>query len=84
MYVCVQQQFQKFWSLYPQKQDETRAYQELFKLRPDDDLFSQIIDALKAQIQNREEIEIAGEWVPKWKFPANWLAQKCWNDELLP
>lgn len=84
MYVCVQQQFQKFWSLYPQKQDESRAYQEFFKLRPDDDLFSQIIDALKAQIQNREEIEIAGEWVPKWKFPANWLAQKCWNDELLP
>lgn len=84
MYVCVRQQFQKFWSLYPQKQDETRAFQEFFKLRPDDQLFSQIIDTLQAQIQNRQEMELAGEWVPKWKFPANWLAQQCWNDELLP
>lgn len=84
MYVCVRQQFQKFWSLYPQKQDETRAYQEFFKLRPDDTLFSQILDALQEQIQNRQEMELAGEWVPKWKFPANWLAQQCWNDALLP
>ncbi|HAT9314939.1 TPA: hypothetical protein JBB95_03415 [Legionella pneumophila subsp. pneumophila] len=84
LYVCVRQQFQKFWSLYPQKQDETRAYQEFFKIRPDDQLFSQMLDALQAQIQNRHEMELAGEWVPKWKFPANWLAQKCWNDELLP
>lgn len=84
MYVCVRQQFQKFWSLYPQKQDETRAFQEFFKLRPDDQLFSQMLNALQAQTQNRQEMELAGEWVPKWKFPANWLAQHCWNDELLP
>ncbi|MFO8646103.1 hypothetical protein SC414_03675 [Legionella pneumophila] len=84
MYVCVRQQFQKFWSLYPQKQDETRAFQEFFKLRPDDHLLSQMLDALQAQIQNRQEMELAGEWVPKWKFPANWLTQQCWNDELLP
>ncbi|KTD73790.1 hypothetical protein [Legionella tucsonensis] len=84
MYVCVRQQFQKFWSLYPQKQDEARAYQEFFKIRPDDNLLSQILDALQAQIQNRQEMELSGEWVPKWKFPANWLAQQCWNDALLP
>ncbi|MBL7479742.1 hypothetical protein [Legionella bononiensis] len=84
MYVCVRQQFQKFWSLYPLKQDETRAFQEFFKLRPDDHLFSQMLDTLQAQIQNRQEMELAGEWVPKWKFPANWLTQQCWNDELLP
>lgn len=84
MYVCVRQQFQKFWSLYPQKQDETRAFQEFFKLRPDDNLLSQMLDALQAQIQNRQEMELAGEWVPKWKFPANWLTQQCWNDQLLP
>ncbi len=84
MYVCVRQQFQKFWSLYPQKQDETRAFQEFFKLRPDDHLLSQMLDALQAQIQNRQEMELAGEWVPKWKFPANWLTQQCWNDQLLP
>ncbi|HAT6958109.1 TPA: hypothetical protein JAN72_15320 [Legionella pneumophila] len=84
VYVCVRQQFQKFWSLYPQKQDETRAFQEFFKLRPDDHLLSQILDALQAQIQNRQEMELAGEWVPKWKFPANWLTQQCWNDQLLP
>uniref|UniRef100_UPI003CF7A0FD hypothetical protein n=1 Tax=Pseudomonas aeruginosa TaxID=287 RepID=UPI003CF7A0FD len=69
MYVCVRQQFQKFWSLYPQKQDETRAFQEFFKLRPDDQLFSQMLNALQAQTQNRQEMELAGEWVPKWKFP---------------
>jgi hypothetical protein len=84
MYVCVRQQFQKFWSLYPQKQDETRAFQEFFKIRPDEQLFSQMLEALQSQIQNRQEMELAGEWTPKWKFAANWLAQHCWNDELLP
>ncbi|STX28448.1 protein LvrA [Legionella beliardensis] len=81
--VYVQQQFQKFWSLYPQKQDETRAFQEFYKLNPNEELFQYIMDSLQAQIQNREELELAGEWVPKWKFPVNWLAQQCWKDEPL-
>ncbi|HAT7797080.1 TPA: hypothetical protein JBL23_11670 [Legionella pneumophila] len=82
--VYVRAQFEKFWELYPQKQDETRAFQEFYKLKPDETLFKQMMDALQAQIDNRLDLELCGEWVPKWKFPANWLAQKSWNDELLP
>ncbi|HAT7746995.1 TPA: hypothetical protein JBD88_03940 [Legionella pneumophila subsp. pneumophila] len=82
--VYVRAQFEKFWELYPQKQDETRAFQEFYKLKPDETQFRQMIDALQAQIENRLDMELCGEWVPKWKFPANWLAQQCWNDELLP
>lgn len=83
MCVYVREQFQKFWELYPQKLDESRAFQEFFKIRPDETLLSQILNALQAQIQIRMEMDLAGDWVPKWKFPANWLAQQCWKDELL-
>ncbi|KTC66349.1 protein LvrA (plasmid) [Legionella adelaidensis] len=83
MCVYVREQFQKFWEIYPQKLDESRAFQEFFKIRPDETLFYQILNTLQAQIKNRMEMELAGDWVPKWKFPANWLAQRCWNDELL-
>ncbi|HAU0843135.1 TPA: hypothetical protein JBH32_01095 [Legionella pneumophila] len=82
--VYVGAQFEKFWELYPQKQDETRAFHEFNKLKPDEALFTQMMDALQAQIDNRLDLELCGEWVPRWKIAANWLAQKCWNDELLP
>jgi hypothetical protein len=41
------------------------------------------MQALEAQIQHRETKQASGLWVPPWKFPANWLTQHCWEDEVI-
>ena len=41
-----------------------------------------MLQAIEGQIKARRAKESRGEWVPAWKYPANWLAQKCWEDEV--
>ena len=76
--------FEKFWGLYPQRVDKISAIEQFKNLNPDDELLEQILSAIRAQIQNREELSKMGEWVPLWKNPANWLANQRWKDDLLP
>lgn len=81
-YVYVRDQFEIFWSLYPQQKNRGQAFDMFVKLNPSEDLFKQIITALQAQIKNYHELITAGHWVPKWKYPANWLSQQCWLEEI--
>ena len=83
-FVCLQQHFEKFWQCYPQRCDQPKALEAFKQVNPDEALFKKIIHALNAQIENRQKRQAAGLWVPNWKNPANWLAQACWNDELMP
>jgi hypothetical protein len=78
-FVCVSKQFQTFWDLYPQQTDQPKAWCAFNKLNPDEALFSKMIEALKQQITSHQELQQLGEWVPNWKYPANWLAQESWN-----
>jgi hypothetical protein len=41
-----------------------------------------MLEALDQQIKARRAKEVAGEWVPPWKYPVNWLTQKSWEDEV--
>lgn len=84
IFFYLHKQFEKFWTLYPIKLDEVSAFQEFSTLQPNEELLSNILAALEAQIQNRAEMEMKTGWAPHWKYPAKWLAQQCWNDELLP
>lgn len=83
LFMFMKQQFAQFWSLYPLKQNQGKAWNEFTKLQPSAELHAQILKALQAQISTREEIEKLGGWIPCWKYPSNWLAQHSWNDELL-
>ncbi len=81
-YIYLFTQFEKFWSHYPNKKSKQKAWDEFQKINPDEVLFNKVITALIAQTNNWQEQELSGDWVPPWKYPANWLAQQCWNDEL--
>jgi hypothetical protein len=81
-YLYLFKQFEKFWSHYPSKKSKQKAWDEFQKLNPDEMFFDKIIMALVAQVKNWDEQALAGNWVPPWKYPANWLAQQCWNDEI--
>ena len=82
--VCVYVQFEKFWSLYPQKNSKQKAMEAFQTLQPNDALLTQILTALQQQIDACDALQAQGQWMPKWKFPANWLAQHCWEDEINP
>ena len=80
--VFLGKQFEKFWQVYPQKEGRQRALDEFFKINPDLQLCNRILKAVQSQIESRKQCQLAGLWVPSWKYPANWLAQQCWNDEI--
>ena len=81
-YVCVLAHFEKFWTLYPKKIAKQGAWEEFKTLQPTDELLTHILTALQQQIDSAEQLQSQGHWIPKWKFPANWLAQHCWEDEI--
>jgi hypothetical protein len=74
--------FEKFWSHYPQKKSKQNAQAVFERLNPDEDLFEAIMKALEAQIIHTDSIQAREMWMPNWKYPANWLAQRCWEDEI--
>lgn len=80
-YIYLLSQFEKFWSLYPEKKSKHKAQAAFEQLNPDSMLFQQMLKALQTQINHVEAMQLNGTWVPPWKYPANWLAQRCWEDE---
>jgi hypothetical protein len=82
IYIYLLSQFEKFWSLYPEKKSKATTWKAFQQLNPDQVLFSKILQALEMQIKNREIKQLNGVWVPPWKYPINWLSQQCWQDEI--
>ncbi|WP_242604633.1 hypothetical protein [Legionella busanensis] len=83
-YLYILQKFEKFWASYPHKKSKDKALEEFQRINPNENLLSEMLQALHAQIKNRDDLQLTGNWIPPWKYPANWLAQQCWNDELTP
>lgn len=77
--VCLGEQFEQFWESYPQPADKLKTWNAFLKVNPDKMLFAKMMNALKQQIANHQQLQKQGEWVPNWKYPANWLAQESWN-----
>ena len=82
LYIFLLSQFEKFWSLYPEKKSRNAALAVFEQLTPNAELFNRMMHALIAQINHREAMALQNKWMPPWKYPANWLAQRCWEDEL--
>ncbi|HAT2094461.1 TPA: hypothetical protein ACT9JI_001254 [Legionella pneumophila] len=81
-YIYLLQRFDHFWRMYPEKKSRDRAFEIFQQINPDEPLLQRMLQALDQQIKTRTAKEAHGEWVPAWKFPANWLSQKCWEDEV--
>ncbi|KTD64429.1 hypothetical protein [Legionella spiritensis] len=81
-YIYLLRRFEHFWRLYPEKKSRERAFETFQQINPDESLLRTMLQALDNQIKARTAKDAHGEWVPPWKYPANWLAQKCWEDEV--
>ncbi|PWY54320.1 hypothetical protein DGG96_17420 [Legionella qingyii] len=81
-YFVLLSQFEKFWSLYPEKKSKAKAQAAFEQLNPSALVFQQLMSALQNQIHHVETMKLNGTWVAHWKYPANWLAHRCWEDEI--
>ncbi|WP_367607893.1 hypothetical protein [Legionella sp. W05-934-2] len=81
-YIYLLRRFEHFWRMYPEKKSRERALECFKQINPDDFLLRTMLQALENQMNARGAKQAHGVWVPPWKYPANWLAQKCWEDEV--
>ncbi|MBA2656850.1 MAG: Vir protein [Tatlockia sp.] len=71
--------FDEFWELYPLKKEKEKAFELFKKIKPSQALVNKIMASLAAQIKFYQQQLSEGIWAPAWKYPANWLAQRCWE-----
>lgn len=66
------QKFEQFWQVYPLPSYKNEAWKQFQQIDPDERLFAQIMDGLKAQLAKDER---SGAY---WPYPASWLGKKSW------
>ncbi|EHL32610.1 hypothetical protein [Legionella drancourtii] len=78
-FISLSQAFEEFWGLYPLKKEKENAFEMFKKLNLSPALMQGIIASLTEHIQFDQQKRSEGIWMPAWKYPANWLAQRCWE-----
>jgi hypothetical protein len=76
-----QQRFNAFWELFPNKKSKQDAIKAWAKIKPDEALFTLMMDAIRAQMQSDEWHRENGRYIP---HPASWLNGGCWDDVVTP
>ena len=72
-------QFDKFWQAYPRKVSKKEAQKSWKKINPSLELFEKILKALEMVKQTEQWKKDNGKFIP---YPATWLNQERWNDEI--
>ncbi len=70
--------FLKFWNEYPRKVAKAKALKAWESLKPTDELFEKIMQALRTQKQSEQWSKDKGQFIP---HPTTWLNQRRWEDE---
>lgn len=70
--------FLRFWSEYPRKVAKAKALKTWESLKPTDELFGKIMQALRTQKQSEQWNKDKGQFIP---HPTTWLNQRRWEDE---
>lgn len=73
--------FEQFWAVYPKKVGKKAALEVWKKIKPDSDLVSEMLEAIKTQKGWPQWKKDNGQYIPN---PSTWLTQGRWEDEVLP
>lgn len=68
--------FEQFWQVYPLPSYKNEAWKQFQQIDPDERLFAQIMDGLKAKLT---KVKRSGAY---WPYPASWLGQKSWRNNV--
>lgn len=74
-----EESFGVFWKIYPNKVGKPKALAKWLKLKPDNELFSEIIKGLGLHCQSQQWTKDDGEFIP---HPTTWLNRRGWEDEV--
>ena len=70
--------FDQFWKQYPKKKSKGQAEKAWKKIKPDEQLFQQIMAGLERAKTSADWQKEDGKFIP---YPATWLNAKGWEDE---
>ncbi|MGM9453728.1 Vir protein [Legionella bozemanae] len=70
------QKFEQFWQVYPLPSYKNEAWKQFQQIDPDDRLFAQIMDGLQEQLTKVNQSRAS------WPYPASWLDQKSWRNNI--
>ena len=70
--------FDEFWAVYPKKKSKEAAKKAWDKLKPDEELRSVILLAVKHQSISPDWAKSGGQYIP---YPATWLNNRRWEDD---
>ena len=70
--------FGEFWAAYPRKQGKGAAEKAWGKIKPNAEVFDQIMNAVESQKHCEQWQKHNGQFIPN---PATWLNQRRWEDE---
>ncbi|MCC8157489.1 MAG: DUF6291 domain-containing protein [Oscillospiraceae bacterium] len=73
-----EQRFDQFWQLYPKKVGKKAAFNSWNRIRPDEELFNKIIQAVTWQKESADWKKDGGRFIPN---PLTWLNQGRWDNE---
>lgn len=71
--------FNQFWAAYPKHIAKQSAVKAFEKLKPDEKLLETMLKALEMQKESKQWEKDGGAFIP---YPATWLNQRRWEDEL--
>lgn len=75
----IENRFELFWKAYPRKKAKKTAWNAFKKIKPDEALFSHIMEAIGRYRTSQEWQRDGGQYIP---HPATWLNGGCWDDEI--
>jgi hypothetical protein len=70
--------FDEFWTAYPKKKAKEAAKKAWLKLKPDESLGKEIIQAVLESAKTQDWLKENGKYIP---YPATYLNGKRWEDE---
>lgn len=74
----VEQRFDRFWAVYPNKKGKDDARKAWRKRRPSEALTEIVLAAVTRQVRWPEWLKDGGDFIP---HPATWLNRGSWDDE---
>ena len=71
--------FNQFWAAYPKHIAKQSAVKAFEKLKPDEKLLEAMLKSIAMQKESKQWEKDGGAFIP---YPATWLNQRRWEDEL--
>ena len=73
----IMQQFERFWEMYPRKQNKAGAARAWMALAPDEELGKKIIAAVGKAVKSPDWMKEGGKYIPG---PVRYLEDRRWED----